>query len=258
MLYVLHSQVSMKTVIANWKMNLGVRESVALSRGVLRGLRGMQDVPGIILAPTFPALLEVSKVLGRSRVRMAAQDMFSEEVGSFTGEVSPKVLKEVGAAAVILGHSERRQRGETDEQVHTKVELALQHGLDVIVAVGEPMAIREAGEVEGYVREQIKTIFTGVKPGKRHTIYVAYEPLWAIGSGKVPSIHDVVEVHTAIREQLAELDIPDVLVLYGGSVTPENAYEFLSHSAVDGALVGGAGTRIKSLMEIIHTASELS
>ncbi|PIR48049.1 triose-phosphate isomerase [Candidatus Uhrbacteria bacterium CG10_big_fil_rev_8_21_14_0_10_50_16] len=248
----------MKTIIANWKMELGVRESVALARGVLRGLRGMQDIPNILVAPTFPALFEVSKVLGRSRVQMAAQNMHTEEVGAYTGSVSVRVLKEVGAQAVILGHSECRRQGETDADVREKVALALQHGLDVIVAVGEPMATREAGETAGYIHDQISTIFMGIHPTKRHTIYVAYEPLWAIGSGKVPSIQDVSVVHTQIKEQLAQLDIPDVLVLYGGSVTPENAYEFLNHSSVDGALVGGAGVRIKSLIELIQLASELS
>ncbi|HBU27707.1 TPA: triose-phosphate isomerase [Candidatus Uhrbacteria bacterium] len=248
----------MKTIIANWKMELGVRESVALARGVLRGLRGMQDVPNILVAPTFPALFEVSKVLGRSRVQLAAQTVHTEEQGAYTGSVSAKVLKEVGVQAVILGHSETRAMGETDEDVHQKVDLALRHGLHVIVAVGESMATREAGETEGFIHDQIKTIFTGIHPTKRHTIYVAYEPLWAIGSGKVPSIQDVSSVHTAIKQQLDELDILDVSVLYGGSVIPENAYEFLNHSSVDGVLVGGASVRIKSLMELIHLASELS
>lgn len=248
----------MKTVVANWKMQLGVRESVALARGVLRGLRGMQDVPNIVLAPTFPALADVAKVLGRSRIQVAGQDMHAEEVGAHTGSVSVRVLKEVGARAVILGHSERRQQGETDEQVHRKVLLAMQQGLDVIVAVGEPVGVRTAGEASGYVHEQLQTIFARVEPRKRQRIAVAYEPLWAIGSGKTPSIHDVAEMHAEIKSQLTSLDIPEALVLYGGSVTPENAFEFLHHPSIDGVLVGGASVRIHSLMEIIHIASEVS
>ena len=247
----------MKTIIANWKMYLGVRESVALSRGVLRGLRGMKTIPEVILAPSYPALGEVSKILSRSRVRLSAQNMSHQDHGAYTGDVSSRMLKELGVNAVILGHSERRAKGQVDSDVHLKLVRAVAEGIDPIVCVGEPSATHEAGETEGYVHEQISTIFEGVETNKRSTIYVAYEPLWAIGSGKTPSIHDVETVHAMIREQLEELGIDKVSVLYGGSVDPENAYEFLNNSEVDGVLIGGAGVRIQKLLDIITVASEI-
>lgn len=247
----------MKTIVANWKMRLGVRESVALARGVLRGLRGLDDVPNVYLAPTFPALVEVGKVLGRSRVRMAAQTIHHELDGPYTGEVSAKVVKEVGAKSVIIGHSSRRAAGVTDGEVANKIALAVEQGLDIILCVGESAASKEAGETLGVVHDQLHGALASVTIPRSTKLMIAYEPVWAIGTGKWPTIHDVADVHAAIRDQLAELDISDVLVLYGGSVTPENAYEFLSHSSVDGALVGGASVRIAPLMEIIQTASEL-
>lgn len=249
----------MKTIIANWKMNLGVRESAALAKGVLRLLRDMPSVPEVILAPTFPALPSVAKIVARSRVRLAAQTMHAEEHGAFTGGVSVRVLKEIGVHAVILGHSEqRRDHGETDHDVHKKVMAALAHGMDPIICVGEPMAAREAGEQDGYVHDQLQTIFKGVVTGKRHRILVAYEPLWAIGSGQTPSLHDIESMHDHIRATLAALDIADMIGLYGGSVQPENAYELLHSTHVDGVLVGEASAKMSSLSEIIQTASELN
>ncbi len=249
----------MKTVVANWKMNLGVRESAALARGVLRLLRGMPSVPEVILAPTFPALPEIAKIVARSRVRLAAQTMHHEEHGAFTGDVSVRVLKEVGVRAVILGHSEqRRDHGETDHGVHQKVLAALAHGLDPIVCVGEPMAVREAGEQDGYVHNQLRTIFKGIATSRRHHIMVAYEPLWAVGSGQTPSLHDIDCMHDHIRATLATLDIADSIGLYGGSVRPENAYELLHSTHVDGVLVGEASAKMSSLSEIIQTAAELN
>lgn len=249
----------MNTVVANWKMNLGVRESVALAKGVRRFLRGLPSVPSVVLAPTFPALVEVKKALGRSAIGLAAQTMHAEERGAFTGDVSVQVLKEVGVRAVILGHSEqRRDGGETDVGVHKKVVAALAHGLDPIVCVGEPIAVREAGEQDGYVHDQLHTIFKGITVGKRHRIHVAYEPLWAIGSGQTPSLQDVEAMHDHIRATLAQLDIHEVIGLYGGSVRPENSYELLHSTHVDGVLVGEASTKMSSLTEIITSASELS
>ena len=249
----------MKIVVANWKMYLGVRESVALARGVLRGLRGMSEVPTVLLAPSFTALTDLGKALGRSRVKMAAQNMNANENGAYTGDVSARSIKEVGASSVILGHSELREHYfESDEVVADKVQLALDSRLDVIVCVGEPAAVRTAGETIPHVQGQIKTVFDGIRVEKRHKVMIAYEPIWAIGTGKVPSIHDAVEVHKAIKKQLEELDIEDVKVLYGGSVTPENAYEFLNNKHVDGVLVGGASAKIKSLLDIINIASEVS
>ncbi len=248
----------MKTIVANWKMQLGVRESIALARGVLRGLRGMKEVPHVFLTPSFTALTDVGKVLGRSRVQLAGQDMNANDSGAYTGDVSAKQLKEVGARAVILGHSERRLHvGETDAKVMKKVEQASKNGLEPIVCIGEPIAVRESGDATGYIHNQLKEIFEKADIPKRSRLMVAYEPLWAIGTGVTPSIHDVSEIHNLIREQLGEYGYDRVRVLYGGSVNADNLYEFLNHESVDGVLIGGASTRIKSLLEILSIASEI-
>ncbi len=248
----------MKTIIANWKMQLGVRESIALARGVLRGLRGMKEVPHVLLAPSSIALADVGKVLGRSRVQLAGQDMNAHDSGAYTGDVSAKQLKEVGAKAVILGHSERRLHvGETDAQVMKKVEQAVKNNLAPVVCIGEPISVRESGEAAGYIHDQLQEIFERADISKRSRLMVAYEPLWAIGTGVTPSIHDVSEIHNLIREQLKGYGFDRIQVLYGGSVNPDNLYEFLNHKSVDGVLVGGASGRIKSLLEILNIASEI-
>ena len=249
----------MKTVIANWKMNLGVRESVALARGVLRGLRGMKTIPHVELAPCHPALVDVSKVIGRSRVRLCAQSVSWFKPANGTGQVSARVLKEVGVQTVIVGHSEERIFSHvTDFDVRASIERAIENSIDIVLCVGDPVTVFRAGEAHGYVYDQIREALEGLTIPKRINVSVAYEPIWAIGSGKAASIHDVTEMHVAIKEQLKSYGIVDARVLYGGSVTPENAYEFLNNEHVDGVLVGGAGKTIKSLLSIIHTASEVS
>ena len=248
----------MKTIIANWKMNLGVRESSALARGVMRGLRGKKVAPEVILAPSFTALADVSKIVSKSRVQVASQNMHSEETGAFTGEVSSKHLKELGVDCVILGHSERRQYfNESDYEVNKKVVRALAAGIDPVICVGESAKSREAGDSEGFVSEQLDVALKDIEVGKRHKIYIAYEPIWAIGTGKEPTIKDVEEMHGMIREKVEELGINGVHVLYGGSVNPENAYEFLNSKHVDGVLVGGASNRIGTLMDIINVAIDI-
>ncbi|OGL83035.1 triose-phosphate isomerase [Candidatus Uhrbacteria bacterium RIFCSPLOWO2_01_FULL_53_9] len=248
----------MKTLVANWKMELGVRESVALARGVLRGLRGVKEVPNVYVAPSHTALTDVAKVLGRSRVMLAAQDMHREAQGAYTGFVSAKQLKEVGAQAVILGHSERRAyAGETDADIGCKLALACEHHLDPIICVGEPSAVREAGEAAGYVSEQLQTILAAADMPKRQRLMIAYEPLWAIGTGVTPTIHDVREVHLLIRSRLKDAGMERARVLYGGSVNAQNIYEFINDDYVDGVLVGGASVRLNSLRELINVVSEI-
>lgn len=249
----------MKTLVANWKMQLGVRESVALARGVLRALRGRREVPNVLLAPSFPAIPEVVKALGRSRVHVAAQNMHEEESGAYTGEVSAKSLKELGVRAVIIGHSERRAFfGEDDVRVARKAAQAVLTGVHPIVCVGEPLAVREAGEAAGYVHDQLAAVFGADEMPRRARVTVAYEPIWAIGTGVTASVHDVAEMHAAIRTQLSSYGMERVQVLYGGSVTPENAYEFLHHEAVDGVLVGGASTRLGSLVALLDILGDVT
>lgn len=246
----------MKTLIANWKMQLGVRESVSLARAVVRGLRGMDEVPHVYVAPSSVALADVGKVLGRSRVQLAAQHTHHERVGAFTGGVAAKTLKEVGAKAVLVGHSERRALGETPEQLHGQAQQALEAGLDLVVCVGESASQQEAGETLQVVETQLDQVLKGLSIATSRQLMIAYEPIWAIGTGKRPTIHDVADVHTHIRTHVLTLTGQEPRVLYGGSVEPDSAYEFVSHSSVDGVLVGGASLRAASLMELIQLISE--
>ncbi|OGL61998.1 triose-phosphate isomerase [Candidatus Uhrbacteria bacterium RIFCSPHIGHO2_02_FULL_47_44] len=252
----------MKTIIGNWKMNLGVRESVALARSSLLLLRGKKVAPHMVICPSTIALSEVRKVVARSGCGLGAQNVSSEEQGAFTGETSARMLFEVGATHVIIGHSERRHLfGETDEGVNAKMLKALEHNLTPIVCVGETKEERTAGHVKKVILHQLGTAFKTVRPKFSETLFVAYEPVWAIGTGETPSVQEIVEVHTYIREILGELfpTAPETAfaVLYGGSVNGENAYSFLREKEIDGLLVGGASVKIHQLKEIVDAACEV-
>jgi triosephosphate isomerase len=251
----------MKYVIGNWKMHLGVRESVALARGVLRSLRGKEISPEIILCPPFTSLSEVHKVLARSSVKLGAQNCGPEKNGAFTGEVSVSMLKDVYANYVLIGHSERRHVfAETNEAIAQKMKLTMDSKVNPILCVGELKEIREAGKANEYVSEQILSALQGLKIPSRQTLIIAYEPVWAIGSGETPAVGDVVEMQTFIRELAMKetgLKADRVKVLYGGSVNEENAYSFLRESSVDGLLVGGASLKLASFIAIIDSARDV-
>ncbi|MBM5789660.1 triose-phosphate isomerase [Candidatus Parcubacteria bacterium] len=252
----------MKTIIANWKMTVGSRESVALARGTLLLLRGRKVTPEVVICPSFTALSEVHKVVARSSVWLGAQDVCWEEQGAYTGEVSPRMLTELGVSHVLIGHSERRGRlGETDEMIHQKLVNALEHGLTPILCIGETQQEREAGIQQERVREQLVAAFSGVRLKSNARVFVAYEPVWAIGSGHTPEVPEVVAMHTFIRTVLTEALLGSartaVRVLYGGSVDGENAYRFLREDEVNGVLVGGASVKLNQLKEIMTSASEV-
>lgn len=252
----------MKTIIGNWKMNLGVRESVALARASLLLLRGKKVAPHLVICPSTIALSEVRKVVARSGCGLGAQNVSSEEQGAFTGETSARMLFEVGATHVIIGHSERRHVfGETDEMVNAKLLKALEHNLIPIVCVGETKEERDAGHVKKVILHQLATAFKNVRPKFSETLYVAYEPVWAIGTGETPTSSEIVEVHAHIREVLGELfptaPTTAFAVLYGGSVNAENAYAFLREKEIDGLLVGGASIKIHQLKEIVDAACQV-
>lgn len=246
-------------VAGNWKLHRTVSESVELARAVLHRLP-RETVAEVVIAPVFTALHAVHQALGEaSRLGLAAQDVYWEDQGAFTGEVSAPLLKDVGCSHVIVGHSERRQYfGEQDDWVRRKAGALLSHGLTPIVCIGETLAEREAGETEGVVLGQLDAVIAGLDRAALPRIVIAYEPVWAIGTGRTARAEDAQAVHAAIRARLTSQfgDPADrVRILYGGSVKPENAAELLGQPDIDGALVGGASLSADSFLAIAAAAS---
>jgi len=249
----------MKTIIANWKMNVGSRESVALARGVLLALKGKKQLPEVVVCPPFVALGEVRKIVARSHAALGAQNVFWEETGAFTGETSTRMLVELGVSHVIVGHSERRRLfGETDEAVGKKIVAALSAGLVPIVCVGEDKAVRAEGKEHEFVATQLRGALKGLHLRHKERILVAYEPVWAIGTGVAASPADAVSMHAFIRSLVADLlpgvKASQVSILYGGSVDGANAYAFLREDEVDGLLVGGASVKLSEFGKILDAA----
>lgn len=252
----------MKTIVGNWKMNVGVRESVALARGALLTLRGRKVAPEVIICPSFISLSEVRKVIARSSVGLGAQNVFWEDHGAFTGEISGRMLTELGVTHVIVGHSERRTFfSETDEMVNKKVLHAFANQLTPILCVGETAAEHADGKERERVREQLARALSGVRLKTHDQLIIAYEPIWAIGTGQSAEIPDIVSMHEYIRTLLGEIfpgiDSATSRVLYGGSVDGADAYQFLRESQVDGVLVGGASVKLNQFKEIIDAACEV-
>jgi len=238
----------------NWKMHGTLGEARALARGLVErvGARGDREV---VLGPAFTALPTVVDAVRGSRVAVSAQNMHFEEKGAFTGEVSPLMLRDLGVTHVILGHSERRQLfGETDDLVHSKVESALKHDLTPIVCVGETLDQRDAGETLPVVRRQIEGALRGLAAAARDRVVLAYEPVWAIGTGRVATPEQAQEVHAEVRRSLATLDLPAaaIRILYGGSVKPDNIDGLMACPDIDGALVGGASLEVESFTRIVE------
>ncbi|MFH1142871.1 MAG: triose-phosphate isomerase [Candidatus Uhrbacteria bacterium] len=253
----------MKAIVANWKMNLSVRESVALTRGILRGIRGQAILPEIVLCPSFVALSEMRKILARSRVRLGAQDVFWQDSGAFTGEVSVRQLKELNCSHVILGHSERRREfNETDQMVNKKVLAVLQAKMIPIVCVGESAQIRKKGQAAAVkaVQDQLAAVLEEARFSKTQPFFIAYEPIWAISTSLVKEAQpeQVVEMHRIIRGWLDEHyghDLTNkVHILYGGSVDKESINSFLREPAIEGVLVGSASIKISELNSIVKQA----
>ncbi|MEW6172354.1 MAG: triose-phosphate isomerase [Bacillota bacterium] len=250
----------LQIIAANWKMNKTIPEAVAFAQDLLRNA----DLSGVevVLCPAFPALWPVAGAVSGSAVRVAAQDVFWEERGAYTGEVSPAMLEQAGCRYVIIGHSERRQYfGETDETVNRKVKAVLRNGLLPIVCVGEMLAEREAGKTFEVVGRQISGAFEGVDGTAVAEMVVAYEPVWAIGTGRNAAPEDAQTVNRFIRENLGKMYSPAVAeqirIQYGGSVTPENAAVLLNQPDIDGALVGGASLKVDSFAGIIKAAPKV-
>lgn len=245
-------------VAGNWKMNTTRSEAEDLI-GSLKSSLADTDNVDVAVCPPFLYLLLASKVLEGTRIRLGAQNMHWEEKGAYTGEVSARMLKDAGCDLVILGHSERRHLfGETDEMVHRKIRRALDVGLHSIVCVGETLEEREAGRTETVVEGQVNGCFRGLSVEDMREITVAYEPVWAIGTGKTATPEQAQEVHRLIREWVGRTfgdDIAEeIRIQYGGSVKPENTGDLIAQPDIDGALVGGASLRAESFTAIVRAA----
>lgn len=241
-------------IAGNWKLFKTVGESVALVHELIPLVAGKRGVE-IVVAPVFTALSRVGDALEGSNVRLAAQDCFWEEEGAFTGEVSPKLLKDVGCSHVIIGHSERRQYfGETDSTVNKKARAVIAAGLTAIVCVGETLAERESEQTFSVIEKQIQAGITELAADDFINVVIAYEPVWAIGTGKTATDAQAQEVHLFIRRLIARLcgqSVADaVRILYGGSVKPDNVKGLMAQPDIDGALVGGASLKAESFAAI--------
>jgi triosephosphate isomerase len=247
-------------VAGNWKMYKTIAEAVELTRGVRRGVMDLKDVE-VVLCPPFTALAAVREAIGPAKIGLGAQNMYFEEQGAFTGEVSPLMLADL-CQYVILGHSERRQYfGETDEGVNKKATAALAYGLTPIICVGENLDQNQAGETGTFVGGQVRAAFEGINADDAARIVVAYEPIWAIGTGVAAVPAEVNRIiGLSIRGALADLYGEEVAgsirVQYGGSVKPDNMADFAVQSEIDGALVGGASLKADSFVGIVKAAIE--
>ena len=241
-------------ICGNWKMNLTPVEASKLA-GLIKGMHRKANTRAIV-APSFVCLPSVAETLKNSEVMLAAQNMAPAESGAHTGETSVLMLESLGVKYVILGHSERRHiYGERDELINEKVKLALKHSLGVILCIGETLTEREAGKIESVCFGQIEAGLSDVGSSLISNVVIAYEPVWAIGTGKTAAPDDAETVHKACRGRLAELysrEIADSTVIqYGGSVKPENAAELMAQKNIDGALVGGASLEADSFARIL-------
>lgn len=240
-------------IAGNWKMHKTIGESVALATELRAALGATTD--RVMVAPPFTALAAVAKALEGSSIILGAQNMGPEEQGAHTGEVSVLMLKDAGVASVILGHSERRHSyGESDELINRKVLLALKHGMEVILCVGETLEEREAGRLDEVVGGQLRAGLAGVSSEALGKVVIAYEPVWAIGTGKTATPEDADAVHAFCRKVLASLYSPaaatSMCIQYGGSVKPDNVTALMAMPNIDGALVGGASLKAGSFLPI--------
>jgi triosephosphate isomerase len=248
-----------KPIIAgNWKMFKTISQAIELANGLKRTLFDVTTID-IVICPAFTALTEVYEVISETNIQLGAQDMHWENEGAFTGEVSGLMIKDTGADFVILGHSERRQYfGETNQSVNKKIKAALKYNLTPIVCVGENLIQREQNKTFEVVKEQMEECFFEIKKDEAEKTIIAYEPVWAIGTGKTATPAQAQEVHRFIRNLLVkfydEETASGVRIQYGGSVKPENAQDLISQEDIDGALVGGASLDLATFTAIIRNS----
>ncbi|MCS7055121.1 MAG: triose-phosphate isomerase [Thermoflexales bacterium] len=243
-------------IAGNWKMNKTVDEAYDLAIELITGLRAVRETE-VALCPPFVALTSVKAAIANTMIKLGAQNMHDQDKGAFTGEVSPVMLAGL-ADYVILGHSERRQHfGESDAFINRKVLAALRHGLRPILCIGETLEQNERGETEAVLVRQVRADLAGVAAEQAPQIVIAYEPVWAIGTGRAATADDAQHRCAFVRAQLRELfgaAADEMRIQYGGSVTPANAREILSQPDVDGALVGGASLKADDFIAIVQAA----
>ena len=251
-----------KVIAGNWKMYKSNSEAKELVNDLVEKTTDIIKTK-MIICPPYTALSLAANLVESSNIQVGSQNMYWELEGAFTGEISTEMIKSTGANYVIIGHSERRQFfGETDETVNKKLKAALNAGLNPIVCIGESLVERESGVTNDVVGNQVEKALSSIDSESMKKIILAYEPIWAIGTGKTATPEQAQDVHKFIRSILSKLygaEIADEIVIqYGGSVKPENASELLSQPDIDGALVGGACLKADSFSEIIKTAESLS
>ena len=254
-----------KPIIAgNWKMYKTINEAIELTNGLKRQLYRLDsEAIDIVLCPPFTALSSLAEVIAETNLQLGAQDVYWQKEGAFTGEVSCHMLKDAGAAYVIIGHSERRQFfGETNDTVNKKVKAALESGLTPIMCVGEMLAEREKGLTFKVLEDHIQGGLKDISGQDAIKIVIAYEPVWAIGTGKTATPEQAQEAHKYIRDLLVRLYQGEIAgamrIQYGGSVKPDNAAELMKQPDVDGALVGGASLKADSFSEIVQKSAAVS
>ena len=248
-------------IAGNWKMHTDVGEAVELAREIAGDIGNPAPVK-VAVCPPCVNLSEVARAVNETALKIGAQNMFFEESGAFTGEVSPVMLTAVGCTYVILGHSERRQYfGEIDETVNRKTRKAIEHGLTPIVCVGEHLKERDSGQAVDIVSRQVRAALEGVIVATAEDLVIAYEPVWAIGTGRTATPEQAQEMHAHIRvllrDQFGQAVGGEIEILYGGSMKPTNAHELLSQKDVNGGLIGGASLNADSFVSIVEAASSV-
>lgn len=247
-----------KVVAGNWKMNKDLSGTIELISAIKNELSKSDTSTEVIVCPPFTSLETASTLLKGSSIKLGAQNMHYEDSGAFTGEISAEMLKSVGCQYVILGHSERRTLfGESDEMINKKIKKAVSAGLKPIFCVGETLEERESGSTEKVVETQIREGLSGLNESELSELIIAYEPVWAIGTGKTANPQQAQDVHQFIRNLISELFsnnfAENLVIQYGGSVKPDNAAELFSQPDIDGGLIGGASLKADAFLAIVNS-----
>lgn len=249
-----------KIIAANWKMNLLHADAVRLVNGIKEKIGNELNGVDVVLAPPYTLLSTVSELIKNTHIQLCGQNVFWKQSGAYTGEISPEMLKDSSCNWVIIGHSERRNiMGEDDEIIRKKVNTALDSGLKVILCVGESLEQREGGLEEKIIKNQVEIALKDINNDRLENIVVAYEPVWAIGTGKNATPRQISEIHTMIKKWFSghfEKNGENMSVLYGGSVSPDNIVEIINSENVDGALVGGASLKAESFSKIVLASGD--
>lgn len=245
-----------KVIAGNWKMYKDVNESIEFVKELVLKQNNIPDNVDVIICTPFTSLYAVSQIVKDSKIMLGAQNMFYEDQGAYTGEISPLMLKSTGCKYVILGHSERRTYfGETDDIVNKKVKKAIEKDLTPIMCIGETLQERESGITNQIVEKQVRGGLNGLSPEEISKVIIAYEPVWAIGTGKTATPAQAQDVHKFIRDLISKISndkvASNLIIQYGGSMKPENAKELLSQPDIDGGLIGGACLKVDSFYGII-------